>query len=247
MSFPIVIQGDDQQIYTTRTTKGRAAYGQRMELSDGRVYRWTEAGGNELAAAYMNQGQALDTNLDTLAVQAAVSVGDTTIPFTMATTFFVKDEAANGFLAIESAAALGHCYRIASNTAASAGSTTCTVTLESGVTVIVTLTTSHKVTPIKNLWKDTVVCPTTTPTAVLAGVNPVVIAANAYGWLQTKGLATCFVVGTWVSGDILIPAGSTAGSLGPADTQGTTLTQAVGRVVEIAPTTDFGLVMIDLD
>ena len=147
MSYPSVIHGDDQLIYQTRTSQGSAPYGQRMELPDGRVYRWTEAGGTQLAAAYMNQGQALDANLDTLAVQAAVAVGDERISFTMATTFFAKDEARDGFLAVESAAALGHCYRIASNTVATAGSTTCTVTLESGVNVISALTTSHKVLP----------------------------------------------------------------------------------------------------
>lgn len=217
-----------------------------MELPDGRVYRWAEAAGIELAAAYLNQGQAADTNLDVLAVQAPVSVGDTTIPFTMAVTFFAADEAQGGFLAIESAAALGHCYRIASNTVAKVSSTTCTVTLESGVSVIVALTTTHKVTPIKNLWKDVVVCPITTPTAVLTGINPVIIAANAYGWLQTKGMATCFLEDPAGTGDIMIPGPTTKGSVGLA-VNTTNITQIVGRCVEIAPDTDFGLIWVDLE
>jgi hypothetical protein len=217
-----------------------------MELPDGRIYRFGLVGGTELAAAKLAQEIAADTNLDTLAVQAAVAVGDTTIPFTNATTFLDVDEIRNGYLAVESAAALGRCYRVKSNTKSASGATTCTVTLEDGVTVTTALTTSHKVTPIFPIGTDAIVTPNATATGRLLGVNPVVIATLEYGWFQTRGTATCLIVGTEVTGNILIPA-ATAGSVGPAATQTTTVTEIVGNVIEIAPTTDFGLVQLTLE
>ena len=53
--------------------------------------------------------------------------------------------------------------------------------------------------------------------------------------------------GTIVVANGLIPAGTTAGSLGPAASQTTTVTDYVATCVEVAPTTDFGLVNLRLE
>lgn len=258
MSFPHTIFGPEDEIYNTYTAPAATASGSsytfernggrgaKMELPDGRLYRYGLAGASELAAAKLAQNIAADTNMDTLAVQAARAVGTNTIPFTNATTFLGVDEIKNGYIAVESAAALGHCYRVKSNTASASGATTCTATLEEGVTVVVALTTSHKVTPHWPIGHKAIVTPNATATGHLLGVNPVIIATTAYGWFQTRGIGTCLIVGTEVTGNILIPA-ATAGSVGQAATQTTTLTESVGHVVEIAPTTDFGLVNFHLE
>ena len=253
MSFPHTIQGHEGEHFNTYaaeaarglTSIGRHEKGTRMELSDARVYRFGLAGGAELAAAKLAQAIAKDANFDTLAVQAAVAVGDTTIPFTEATTFTAEGDLEGGYIAIESAAALGACYKIAKNRGAASGATTEIVTLQDGQTVQVALTTSHKVTPIWSVWHECIVTPNATATGQLAGVNPVVIATTQYGWFQTQGVATCLADASLVTSNIVIP-GSVAGQLGVAVTSSTTLTEAVGYVLEIAPDTDFGLFYLTL-
>lgn len=251
MSFPNTAHvGEDtvRQTYTKASTfpwsNEPLPRGQRAELADGRIYRFGIAGASELAANKLNQNIAADANLDTLAVQAAAAVGDLTIAFTNATTFLDQDEIAGGYIAVESAAALGACYRVVSNTASVSGATTCIATL--AVPVEVALTTSHKVTPIYPLGHECIIVPDATATGPLMGANPVVIGASKYGWFQRRGIGTCLIAGTVVVGNILI-ASATAGAVGPAATQTTTLTQNVGTAVEVAPTTDFGLVNFTLE
>jgi hypothetical protein len=258
VSFPHTIFGSDQEVYKTYApyspvvaqhkaeNERFGGRGARMELPDGRIFRYILAGGTELAANYNNQNGG-DANMDTLAVQAAVAVGDTSLNVTNATTFLDPDEMRGGYAVVESAAALGQIFRIKSNTASSAGQTTSVITFEDGVSNITALTTSHKVTLTYPLGHEAVVVPTTTPTQLVIGVTPVVIATLNYGWCQSRGIASVFIVGSLTIGEPVIPAGTTPGGVAPSVSETTNIATEVGRLVEIAPTTDFGLVFLTLE
>jgi len=261
MSFPNVIfagAGEQFNTYVAGRNRGLASIGrlekgQKMELADGRVFRFSLAGATDLVAGNLQQSIAADTAFDTLAVQAAVAIGDTTIPFTEATTFTAEGDLEGGYLVVESAAALGHCYKIAKNAGASSGATTETVTLEGGETVQVPLTTSHKVTPLWSIWHNLIIATATTPTGALAGVAPVIIKTTEFGWVQTHGVASCLIVGTEVTGEPLI-LGATAGAVGPREFEEATdaarareNVPTVAIALEIAPTTDFGMVFLVLE
>ena len=251
MSFPIIkygAPGEQFNTYVAEAVRGLASAGrfllsQKLELADGRLFRFGLAGGTELAANKLAQGIASVGDQDTLAVQAAVAVGDTTIPVTEVTTFTAEGDLIGGHAIVESAAALGHLYKIASNTGASSGATTETLALVDGETVQAALTTSHKVTLVHSTWFKTIVTPNATLTGPCAGVNQVLIATTDYGWFQTHGVASCLLVGAGLVGNQLIPA-ATAGSIGVQVSQTTNVTIPVGYVVEVAPTTDFGMVFL---
>lgn len=262
MSFPNTIHGSDEEIFNTyaasvilpeHSNERYGGRGQKLELPDGRLYRFGLAGGTELAAAKLAQNIAADTNLDTLAVQTQAAIGDTKILFTQATTFFTEDEARGGYIAVESAAALGHCYRIKSHKATASGSTTCTANLADGVTVIETVETTEKVTPIYPIGHDAIIAPLTTPTGLLLGVNPVIIKTLEYGWFQTRGIGTVLVSGTEVTAEPLILSGTAGALMAREFEEATDADRArenvptVAYVVEIAPTTDFGLVQFCLE
>ena len=246
MSFPETGRAHSGIGFETYTAKNGVAVGLRAEVSDGRIFRFTEMGGTVGVANKMYEAGAGPADWDTMAVQAAVAAGASAIPYTNGgSTALVADDLENGYIIVESAAALGHAYNIKSHGAAATGATV-TATLDDNQTVQAALTTSHKVTVSKNLYKDVVITPDATGLSNIAGVPSCIIAADTWGWVQTKGVCSCLLVGTVVLANPLI-LGANAGSIGPAATQTTTATTIVGYCIEVAPTTDFGLVRLVLE
>lgn len=184
--YPNRVYGDFPMVYLLDTTQ-RYPIGQLLELPNGALYRYARSGNDNVVAAKLAQAELGAENWDTVAVQATVSVGDTTIPFTNPTTNIAENEFAEGTVLVESAAALGHAYPIKSNDAETSTPGTCTLTLTDGVTVQAALTTSHKVTVVKNPWDKIIIQPAV-QTAMVVGVPQIDLPATELGWVQTSGV-----------------------------------------------------------
>ncbi|KKK56830.1 hypothetical protein LCGC14_3060600 [marine sediment metagenome] len=194
MRHPNKIQGTYRDPYTTYANQ-RFALGQVMEVSDGRLYRFALAGAAALAPSNLDSAKAMTANFDTLAIQATVDAGATTIPFTNGATALVENELAGGTILVEDVALnLGEIYPIKSH-ASAGGVATCTVTLEDNVTVLNALTTSGKVTVRVNPWQS-VIIHGSPPVQLLVGIPQTIIGLTEYGWLQTHGVTNCLIEGS---------------------------------------------------
>ena len=194
MRHPNRVLGSHPDPYTTYPNQ-RFPLGQVMELPDGRIYRFAEVGAAALAASKLCSGMAMTANFDTLAVQTATVVGDTTIKFTNGTTSLVENELAEGTILQEDVAlSLGSIYPIKSSTAGGSAATI-TATLADGVTVQEAVSTSGKVTVRVNPWKQ-VIIQGSPPLQLVTGIPQVVIGLTQYGWLQTHGVTNCLIDGS---------------------------------------------------
>ncbi len=196
MRYPNKVLGAHKDPYTTYANQ-RFPLGQVMEVSDGRIYRFAEAGAAALAPSNLDSAKSFGANFDTLAIQATVDAGATTIPFTNGATALVENELAEGTILIEDVALnLGEIYPIKSNTSAAGGSSaTCTVTLQDNVTVLNALTTSGKVTVRPNPWSK-VIIHGSPPIEMPVGIPQAIIGLTQYGWLQTHGVTNCLIDGS---------------------------------------------------
>lgn len=202
MRYPNKILGAHRDPYTTYANQ-RFPLGQVLEVSDGRIYRFALAGAAALAASNLDSARAMTANFDTLAIQATVAAGATTIPFTNGATVLLENELAQGTILVEDVALnLGEIYPIKSNTA-DGGSGTVTATLEDNVTVLNALTTSGKVTVRYSPWLG-VIIHGSPPAQLPVGIPQVIIGLTEYGWLQTHGVCQCLVESNAGAGAIKI-------------------------------------------
>jgi len=213
------IYGAEKDVYLVGTQQ-LYTLGQKLETPAGDIYRYTEMGGTVGVVASLYQSSVPVANWDSTAITVALVVGDTTISFEDGGTAFVADEAAGGLIIAEETGDLGACYRVKSNGVTASNTTV--MTLEDGVTVITAIAVAggNVLTFTKNPWKDVIVHPSP-QTAMPAGIQRVIIAANGFGWLQTRGPASYLVNGVHVVGNDLVPSNNVDGSLGNKRTTGT--------------------------
>lgn len=189
--------------------------GAYMETRDGRGFRYFKNGAVATVPGKVYQGPALDaTNMQPSGglTPAAAAVGATEITISSSITL-TANQLAGAYMAVVVTPGQGYTYRVKSNTAVS-GATGCVVTLEDPI--VVALTTSSRVIFAFNKYNGCVIEPGT-PTAAIAGVSTYIVAANEYGWLQTKGPCSVLFTGTGVAGKAVGSlSGGTSGSMAPA-------------------------------
>lgn len=246
MAYPATLQIDYAAPYETGATQ-LYPIGQKAETTSGDIFRYTLMGGTIAIANSLYQSEPPTAFWVTQTHTIEATAGDTSISFDDGGTAFTVNQAAGGTVLFEETVDLGHIYRIKSNTVTV--STETIMQFEDGVTVQVTMpvAANNVMTFILNPWSAVVIHPTTTPTALPCGIPRVIIAANAFGWLQTRGPSSCLVIGSAIVGNIAIPAGTTAGAIGPAATQTTTVTDIIGTIMEAGPTADFGHIFLKLE
>lgn len=246
MGYPHTLSIEQKTPYETGTTQ-IYPLGLRALTPDGRVFRYSEMGAVAGIANRMYQSSLPVANWTTQAHTVALAAGDTEISFKDGGTAFVADEAAGGTITVEETDDLGHIYRVKSNTATVSNETI--MQLEDGVTVkvAVAVAAGNVLSFLKNPWKDILIVPTTTPTALVIGIPPILIAANAFGWVQSRGVASCLVVGSALVGQPVISAGTSTGSIGPGASQTTNITGYWGRMLSNGVTGDFGAVFLNLE
>jgi hypothetical protein len=198
-----------------------APLGSVGRTSDGRIYRYAQAG-----AVALNAGQAVSTpakvaNHTNIAVAAAVAVGSLSVTATLGATAATQDQYLEGYLVVNDAAGVGSAYRIQGNSAtASAG--VITVTLVDPI--VTALTTSSKVSLVVNPWSNVVVNPSAAAGALFtAGVPQLAVPAASYAWIQTGGVASV------LSDGIVAKA---AGAIASPTVNGALVTEAAATVTQ---------------
>lgn len=258
------VEGEQFRIYdSAKSWNIPYAIGQELWLSDGRRYRFGRMGASAAVTGKLYQSEVPDGNFDTLAVPSSALnvVGSRSLVVTLPANAITKDLWAGGYAVIEAAAGAGEgrAYKILSHPA-SAGSEDVTFTLAGGNGLQTALNTSDKVTFIKHPGADLIIHPAP-PTALLYGIAAADIPATDYGWFQYKGPCPVLVVGTAVIGGGIVATGTVTGSPdGSVEAAGTIITTTaatiaqiteltgalIGVCMEVAPTTGYTMVMLDM-
>lgn len=244
--MPGTLQIDYATPYETSTAQ-QYPVGQKAETLDGSFYRYVLMGGVIGVANKLYQGAATAVaNWTSQEHTVALAVGDTEISFKDGGTAFTVNQLAGGSILVQETDDLGHIYRVKSNVVTASNETICQ--LEDGVTVQkeVAVATSNVLTANLSPWSAVVILPTTTPTNIVVGIPRVIIAANAYGWVQSRGVASCLNAGAPLPGNPVIVSG-TAGAIGIAASQTTNITGYLGRVINLGITGDFAAVYLQLE
>lgn len=183
------------------------------EAAGGRKFRYVLAGGSALVVGNALQAPAEDADHDDVAVRAT-AIGATELLITTGSGSGALDlnEYADGWAVIDTTPGLGYMYRIKSH-AAIAASTNGSLILHDDDPIQVALTTSSKVTLVKNPYKGVIQCPVTTATNTCVGGAIYPIAAGEYGWIQTGGPGAALIAGTPAKGQPVTSTSSAAGSL----------------------------------
>jgi len=250
MSFPSRIYGDFGAEKATSTTKKRAL-GTVLELPDGREFKYALAGGTALSSGKITSSALMIEHHNMDLVTAATAVDSSSITVTLEGTAATADQYADGYIYTNDSTAdegEGQIYRIASNPAADS-SATLEVTLAPNDKVKVALNSDTLSGLAVNPYSGIVVSPTTVTNRTL-GVPPTLIAANAYGFVQTKGLASVLVNGGVVAGQPLRVAGATAaGAVQLLNRDGSDENEQEIGVVHnvVAVTTDYCLAFLNID
>jgi len=249
MSFPNGIYGK-YGFEKDTTSSQKHVLGTRMELPDGRVFRYSEIGGSNIAAGAVVQAAAGVAAHDQDLLVAAASAGDTTVTLSGSLTI-TKDQYKDGYMHINSGAGRGgQIYRIKSNTAVS-GATGCVLTLdeEDGLqTALVAGSGNTEVGLSVNTYSNVIISPTTVSNVAI-GVAPTILTTNYYGWLQTWGPASVLANAAGVIGEhVRVGGASTAGGTEDLDRDGTGENeQAIGVQMLIASAAaDYALVFLQI-
>lgn len=236
MASPVI----GQDLYSSSSDPAHAV-GEKVETSDGRIFRYCKAGGTALVPGKLQQSSAEDTsNLQDLTC-AVNSIGDTTVT-TTSTVTLTANQAAGGYLTIANATlGLGHTYRIKSHPAATAA----VVTFTLAEPIRVATTGTVKIDVIPSPYDGVVVNPTT-PTSGVVGVAVYAVAASEYGWLQTRGPCAVLADGANAVASAVVPSNGVAGAVEDAAAPGAQGPQ-VGYSMTGAADTEYGTVYLTLD
>jgi hypothetical protein len=179
---PAQLKAANDMYHATSTQK--YMLGAKLELADGRIFRYCEAGAVALSKALMCQQAVVTANWanQVQTTGTAAAIADTSIKVYVATAPSAHDWD-NGWLNIRDGTGIGEVYNIKSHDASLLP--VIQIADEGGIRTA-TATTSE-ITVIKNLYKDVVVHPVTTATGMAVGVPLTTIAINYFGWLQTHG------------------------------------------------------------
>lgn len=250
MAYPASLQIDYAAPYETTTTQ-LYPIGQKAEDTSGSIFRYTLMGSTVGIANNLYQS-AIPTAFwisQTHTVEA--TAGDTSLSFDDGGTAFTVNQAAGGTVLFEETDDLGHIYRIKSNVVTV--STETIMQLEDGVTIQVTMAVaaSNVMTFILNGWREIIVSPASTNTAPNCGIPRIIIAANAFGWTQTRGVASCLIDSTTLAvllGNNIRASEDDAGAVALVEeTAGISDYQNVGYALETAPDADFGHIFLQIE
>jgi len=183
--------------------------GTQVMTSDGRKFRYVQAGASALVRGNMIQAPAQITNHDQLTPSAA-AIGATQVSVTLGSTAVTANQYADGWICIDTTPGLGQLLKIQSHPAADA-SAAVVLTLYEVDALQVALTSSSRVTLVPNPYKSVIQTPVTTLTGAVLGSAIYPIAASEYGWIQTGGPAAVLVAGTPGVGLAVVVPGTAAG------------------------------------
>ena len=245
-AYPAIIQGNDGDQFGDQVT-ALFSVGQKMELPDNRLFRYTLMGGTIGVANKLYQSSIPDAGWLRENNATATVKDDTRIDTSNTTTAIIANDFAEGYVMFENADDFGRIWQIAENEVGN--DTVHGFVLKPGVTVGVIIAVTNPMNQIFNPWKKVIISPASVNTSLVAGVPPSIIAAADWGWCQTRGIGSCLVDGTVIIGQEVRPSEAVAGAVSEMnyDDAANPDQGSIGRVVEVAPTADFGLVNLTID
>jgi hypothetical protein len=220
------------------------ALGTRLELWDGRVFRYAKNGASALGKGKMTQSVAPTAHHENIATGATAAIGDTTVAIaTTLSTAMVLNEYAEGWLLINDATGEGQVYKIKGNDAGTTGN------IYLWDPLVTALATTSEFTLVRNPFRAVIVFPTTA-TATPAGVPLIDVTAAYFFWAQVKGPAPLLVD----SGDTIVignPVGEPAthgdaGACGVVDASMATA-KPWGRCMTARAATEYALIDLTLE
>ncbi len=252
-AYPAIIQGNDGDQFGDQVT-ALFPVGQKMELPDNRIFRYAEMGNTVGVANKLYQSEVPVAGYLAELIVTAIARPDTYIDAANSSLAIIANDFAEGYVLLEETDDLGAFWQVAENVIVASGAPGSAARghkLKPGVTagVIMAVAASNVINQIKNPWKDIIIKPASDQTAIVVGVTPSIIAANDWGWAQTRGIAGCLIAGTVIIGQEVRPDETVAGAVAELDYDGAGVADngPVGRVVEVAPDADFGLINFFID
>lgn len=217
--------------------------GTRFDTSDGRELMLVKAGAVAVVPGKLYQDAALVANHQNLAVTAYTAYSSNgnvppKVTVTLGATAATANQYAGGFVVVNDNNGEGQTLRIASHPAADA-SGSLAVTLEEGGTTAIT--TASEVCLIPPHGEDIILAPTTL-TGALAGVSLYNIAAEAYGFVTTKGLTSCLADGTIAIGSAIGPSNAVSGAV----EVGVLAQGIIGNAAQAGVDTEYRTVFVNL-
>jgi hypothetical protein len=188
--------------------------GDKIRMSDGRVYHWARNGtASALTPGMIVQNSVTPVGHRNMTPTAISPIGDTAVQVVPVTTSIAVNEYANGYLWMNAGAGIGTPYRIKSNPAITL-SVAGYIYLYDPL-IVATIVATSKISLARNPWYGTILMPTSI-TGIPVGVCPVDVPASTatiiyYYWCQTWGPACILAGGTQVIGTPGITPGTRVG------------------------------------
>ena len=233
-----VIYGISPHATSTTPLHQLGSYG---VTSDGRGYRYAQAGAAGCAAGLIQMATDITANHEDLAVNT-FAVGDREITVTLGATAITGNEYEEGFVNITDGTGQGILYKIA-KCPATALSTDVVITLAEPIVVGAEAATT--VTLVRNKYRD-ILATDGTEGDLPVGVPNVAIAADYYGWVQTKGYCSILVGAgdTTAGADITIDTTTAGGAETRATVERTVGVQPAGAGADVG---EYGVFELTLD
>ena len=189
--------------------------GEKVELADGRVFRYASFAAATGAGLLVSQDISATAIVESDGKLTAASAGATEVTYTDSGTVgsATLNQYAGGYLHITDDAGEGYNYRIKSNTAASSNAITFTLYDELEVAV----TTDTDVAVTGNLYNQ-VRAALGTADYIVCGVTPISFTSGYYGWVQTRGVAVILTDDSAIGAGVPVMCGDAqAGAVEVAD------------------------------
>jgi hypothetical protein len=175
----------------------------------GRKYRYVRAGAADLVVGNVIQSSAQNTAHQNL-TPTATAAGAFAVTAALGASAAAADLYKNGYLYITTTPGLGLSYVIEQHDAI-ASSGTGTFNLAKDTPIQVALTTSSRVSLLRNPYDGVIQSPVTTLTGAVAGVAVYAITAAQYGWIGVNGEFPTLIAGTPGVGLAVVVPGTAAG------------------------------------
>jgi hypothetical protein len=231
-------------------TTSRHALGTKGQTSDGRVYRYCQAGVADLVAGNVIQGPATIPEHLAMAVATPTAalggrLNDTYVSVTPAAVAGAANLYAEGYLGVDTSPPLGFTAGVDSHLAITA-SVAFIVNLVREDPILTAMTNATKIGLMQNPYKGVIQSPVTTATGLIVGVAPYIISANNYGWIQTSGPAEVLISGTPALGAPVVGTSGTPGACAVITTTSLVINMIIGHMMQIGVSGKCNWVMLSI-
>lgn len=210
--------------------------------NEGRAFKYFKAGGSNLSRGKLNVAATIGSTVN-LSFATAPAVGDRVVSVTLSGAAVTADQFKDGWFVVQDGTGEGRAYAIEGHGAQTSTTGNVSIYLKEKIDTAGALAEAN-VDLIKNRY-DGVVVSVADQADPVAGVCPVAVAANYYGWIQTWGPAAVLMDETTGVGDMLTTGSSVVGAVEVDDAAGEPLVGMMGPQAGVD--TEYQLVYLSID